>query len=307
MRGFLGPSSPDRRYTLHNLPFNYRRHLLVLLGLRLHPTVGGLLCSREHRAVRQDWSPPRGSGLHQPQNEYGHPPHLRSRYRGGNRGQRGRPEHIQETDTISPTFDTVVVTLSKTVLPLTGGSTALTSMAANTGFIFIGTDQNWDRSDEFCHSFTTEQLCRDPVWRLLPSSERHSHHVQQIRLRYSNLRRPHRQRVPKRYHLVWPRRCRSGGWRRSLLHAGGLAGTSALHITLTESLNLAGAAISLNSDPYFAPGPSFWPTKFNMALFPQVRYTRVALDFSGSLQFRVYPALQSDPACTNPVPIQRII
>jgi hypothetical protein len=48
----------------------------------------------------------------------------------------------RKTDTISPTFDTVVVTLSKTIpLALTGGSTALASMAANNGFIFIGTDQ----------------------------------------------------------------------------------------------------------------------------------------------------------------------
>jgi hypothetical protein len=48
----------------------------------------------------------------------------------------------KKTDTISPTFDTVVVTLSKTVtLALTGGSTALASMAANNGFIFLGTDQ----------------------------------------------------------------------------------------------------------------------------------------------------------------------
>jgi len=48
----------------------------------------------------------------------------------------------KKTDTISPTFDTVVVTLSKTLpLALTGGSTALTSMAANNGFIFMGTDQ----------------------------------------------------------------------------------------------------------------------------------------------------------------------
>jgi hypothetical protein len=48
----------------------------------------------------------------------------------------------KKTDTISPTFDTVVVTLSKTVpLTLSGGSTAHASMAANTGFVFIGTDQ----------------------------------------------------------------------------------------------------------------------------------------------------------------------
>ncbi len=49
----------------------------------------------------------------------------------------------KKVDTITSTFDTTTVTLSKTLtLPLTGSSTALTSMAANTGFLFIGTNQN---------------------------------------------------------------------------------------------------------------------------------------------------------------------
>jgi hypothetical protein len=49
----------------------------------------------------------------------------------------------KKVDTITSSFDTVVVTLSKTVaLPLTGGSSALASMAANTGFLFIGTNQS---------------------------------------------------------------------------------------------------------------------------------------------------------------------
>jgi hypothetical protein len=48
----------------------------------------------------------------------------------------------KKTDTISSSSDTVSVTLFKTIsLPLTGGSTAVTSMAANTKFLFIGTDQ----------------------------------------------------------------------------------------------------------------------------------------------------------------------
>ena len=48
----------------------------------------------------------------------------------------------KKTDTISSSSDTVSVTLFKTIsLPLTGGSTAITSMAANTKFLFIGTDQ----------------------------------------------------------------------------------------------------------------------------------------------------------------------
>jgi hypothetical protein len=48
----------------------------------------------------------------------------------------------KKTDTITSSDDTVSVTLFKTVsLPLTGGTTAITSMAANTKFLFIGTDQ----------------------------------------------------------------------------------------------------------------------------------------------------------------------
>jgi len=48
----------------------------------------------------------------------------------------------KKTDTISSSSDTVSVTLFKTIsLPLTGGSTAITSMAANNKFLFIGTDQ----------------------------------------------------------------------------------------------------------------------------------------------------------------------
>jgi len=47
------------------------------------------------------------------------------------------------TDTISPPYATVSVTLFKTIsLPLSGGSSALASMAANTKFIFIGTNQS---------------------------------------------------------------------------------------------------------------------------------------------------------------------
>lgn len=49
----------------------------------------------------------------------------------------------KKTDTITSTSDTVKVTLFKTVtLPLTGGSTASASMAANTKFLFIGTNQS---------------------------------------------------------------------------------------------------------------------------------------------------------------------
>ena len=49
----------------------------------------------------------------------------------------------RKTDTISPSFDTVVVTLTNTiVLPLTGGSNTHAYMAANAGFLIIGTDQS---------------------------------------------------------------------------------------------------------------------------------------------------------------------
>jgi hypothetical protein len=49
----------------------------------------------------------------------------------------------KKTDTVSASSDTVSVTLSKSItLPLTGGSTALCSMAANSMFLYIGTDQS---------------------------------------------------------------------------------------------------------------------------------------------------------------------
>ncbi len=49
----------------------------------------------------------------------------------------------KRTDVITSSFDTTTITLTRTLpLPLTGGSTALCSMAANTGFLFIGTDQS---------------------------------------------------------------------------------------------------------------------------------------------------------------------
>ena len=49
----------------------------------------------------------------------------------------------KKTDTITSSSDTVAVTLLNTLpLSLTGGATAVCSMAANTGFLFIGTDQS---------------------------------------------------------------------------------------------------------------------------------------------------------------------
>jgi hypothetical protein len=47
----------------------------------------------------------------------------------------------KKTDTVTAESDTVTVTLTHTItLPLTGGATVTTSMAANTGYLFIGTD-----------------------------------------------------------------------------------------------------------------------------------------------------------------------
>jgi hypothetical protein len=47
----------------------------------------------------------------------------------------------KKTDTITTTYDTVVVTLYKTIrLPLRGGNTVSASMAANAKFLFIGTN-----------------------------------------------------------------------------------------------------------------------------------------------------------------------
>ena len=49
----------------------------------------------------------------------------------------------KKVDVVSQSDDIVTVTLEKTVnLPLVGGTSALVSMAANTGFLFIGTDQS---------------------------------------------------------------------------------------------------------------------------------------------------------------------
>jgi hypothetical protein len=48
----------------------------------------------------------------------------------------------KKTDTVTSSYDTVSVTLAHTVdLSLTGGSTALCSMAANSTLLFIGTNQ----------------------------------------------------------------------------------------------------------------------------------------------------------------------
>ena len=49
----------------------------------------------------------------------------------------------KKTDTVTSSTDTVSVTLVRTAtLPLIGGATALCSLGANNGFLFIGTDQS---------------------------------------------------------------------------------------------------------------------------------------------------------------------
>ena len=49
----------------------------------------------------------------------------------------------KKTDTVTASYDAATTTLIKTVvLPLIGGHTAICSMAANNGYLFIGTDQS---------------------------------------------------------------------------------------------------------------------------------------------------------------------
>jgi hypothetical protein len=59
-------------------------------------------------------------------------------------GGNGVMLHVyKKTDVVSSGFDTAtVVPLTTVALPLTGGSTARCSMAANSSFLFIGTDQS---------------------------------------------------------------------------------------------------------------------------------------------------------------------
>jgi hypothetical protein len=48
-----------------------------------------------------------------------------------------------KTDVVSSSFDQVTVTLDQTIaLPLVGGSTVTASMAANNGYLFVGTNQS---------------------------------------------------------------------------------------------------------------------------------------------------------------------
>ena len=64
-----------------------------------------------------------------------------------------------KVDTITTSFDTVTVTLLRTIsLPLVGGATVQTSMAANKKFLFIGTSRTTNAVEINKHSFSIAQL-----------------------------------------------------------------------------------------------------------------------------------------------------
>jgi hypothetical protein len=64
-----------------------------------------------------------------------------------------------KVDSITPDFDTVTVTLSRTIsLPLVGGISAQTSMAANKQFLFIGTNRSPDAVEINKRNFSITQL-----------------------------------------------------------------------------------------------------------------------------------------------------
>jgi hypothetical protein len=64
-----------------------------------------------------------------------------------------------KVDTITPDYDTVTVILSQTIsLPLVGGTSAQTSMAANKQFLFIGTNRTPDAVEINKRTFSVVQL-----------------------------------------------------------------------------------------------------------------------------------------------------
>jgi hypothetical protein len=65
----------------------------------------------------------------------------------------------KKIDTVTAETDTVSVTLAKTVtLPLAGGSSAVASMAANSRFLFIGTDQSSQAVEVLKSNLTFTQI-----------------------------------------------------------------------------------------------------------------------------------------------------
>jgi hypothetical protein len=133
-----------RRHCFHDLQPQLRRSKREPFGLWFLAGIRRLLRRRVPWPVREDRRAARRQSLHQ--REHRHPRHLRLGHRNRHDRRRCLPFDLQEdqkTDTISSSFDTVAVTLLRTIsLPLTGGSTAVCSMAANAGYLFIGTDQS---------------------------------------------------------------------------------------------------------------------------------------------------------------------
>jgi len=64
----------------------------------------------------------------------------------------------KKTDTISASYDQVSITLQKTIaLPLTGGAGAVSSMAANASFLFIGTNLSNSAIEVSKSNYSTQQ------------------------------------------------------------------------------------------------------------------------------------------------------
>ena len=65
----------------------------------------------------------------------------------------------KKTDVVTATFDTVTVTLTKTVsLPIVGGLSARASMAANSKFLFIGTNRSPSAVEVQKSNFTMTEI-----------------------------------------------------------------------------------------------------------------------------------------------------
>jgi hypothetical protein len=86
----------------------------------------------------------------------------------------------KKTDTITSTYDTVVVTLFKTVsLPLSGGKTVTALMAANAQFLFIGTNESTQSVSVQKSNFAVVESGSF-------TPPRHSHHSGPVWLRHCN-------------------------------------------------------------------------------------------------------------------------
>jgi hypothetical protein len=100
-----------------------------------------LLWWRQPRTIRQDWCDDRGQPEAEPQGGNRHPVHLNVGY-GPSRNEVALYVY-KKVDVISGGDDSVSAALFKTVaLPLTGGTATEASMAANSNFLYIGTNQD---------------------------------------------------------------------------------------------------------------------------------------------------------------------